>query len=121
MEAVALMNQEKVVEPSVVMAELLNVCKKEFVRRLNEVVNNTLQGNNTPEYWRKCYLIPIFQGKGDVRSCGNYKSIQLLQHGMKVIERICEKRLRKIVELNETQLDFMPGKGSTDANSIMRQ
>ena len=40
---------------------------------------------------------------------------------MKVIERICEKRLRKIVELNQTQLDFKPDRGTTDANSIMKQ
>ena len=111
------MNQEKAAEPR----ELLNVCKKESVRILAEVANNMLEGNNTPEYWRKIDLIPLFQGKGDVRSCGNYKSIQLLQHGMKVIERICEKRLRKIVKLNEMQMDFMPGRGTTDAIIIMRQ
>ena len=74
-----------------------------------------------PESWRKSDLIPIFKGKGDVRSCGNYRSIKLLEHGMKVIETIFERRLRKVVKLDEMQMGFMPGRGTTDAIFIMRQ
>ena len=72
------------------------------MRRLAEVANNILEGNNMPECWRKNDLIPIFKEKGDVRSYGNYKIIKLLEHaGMKVIERIFEKRLQKVVELDK--------------------
>ena len=74
-----------------------------------------------PESQRKNDLIPIFKGKGDVRSCGNYKSIKLLEQGMKVIERIFERRLRKVVKLDEMQMGFMPRRGTTDAIFIMRQ
>ena len=74
-----------------------------------------------PESWRKSDLIPMFKGKGDVRSCGNYRSIKLLEYGMKVIERIFERRLRKVVKLDEMQMGFMPGRGTMDAIFIMRQ
>ena len=57
--------------------ELLNFCKKESVRRLAKVANNMLEGNKMPECWRKSDLIPIFKGKGDVRSCGSYRSFKL--------------------------------------------
>ena len=40
---------------------------------------------------------------------------------MKVIERIFERRLRKVVKLDEMQMGFMPGRGTTDATFIMRQ
>ena len=40
---------------------------------------------------------------------------------MKVIERIFERRLRKVVKLDEMQMGFMPGRGTTDAIFIMRQ
>ena len=73
-----------------------------------------------PESWRKSDLIPIFKGKGDVRSCG-YRSIQLLEHGMKVIERIFERRLRKVVKLDEMHMGFMPDRGAMDAIFIMGQ
>ena len=31
------------------------------------------------------------------------------EHGMKIIERTFEKRLRNVVELDEMQMRFMPG------------
>ena len=96
MEALVLMNTGKAAGPIGITVKLLNVCKKESVRRLAEVANNMLEGNKMPESWRKSDLIPILKGKGDVRSCGNYKSIKLLEHGMKVIERIFERSLRKL-------------------------
>ena len=40
---------------------------------------------------------------------------------MKVIERIFERRLRNVVKLDEMQMGFMPGRGTTDAIFIMRQ
>ena len=39
---------------------------------------------------------------------------------MKEIERIFERRLRKVVELDEMQMGFMPGRRTTDAIFIMR-
>ena len=50
-----------------------------------------LDGKKMPESWKKSNLLPIYHGKEDARSCGNYRSIKLLEHGMKVIERIFEK------------------------------
>ena len=39
---------------------------------------------------------------------------------MKVIERIFERRLRKVVKLDEMQMGFMPGRGTTKVIFIMR-
>ena len=63
-EALVLMNTGKTDGPSGVTVELLNVCKKESVRKLAKVANNMLEGNKMPECWRKSDLIPIFKGKG---------------------------------------------------------
>ena len=38
-----------------------------------------------------------------------------------MIERIFERRLGKVVELDEMQMGFIPGRGTTDAVFIMRQ
>ena len=46
-------------------------------------------------------LIPVYQGKGDVKSCGSYRSTKLLVDGIKVIQRIFEKRLRKVVLIDQ--------------------
>ena len=34
---------------------------------------------------------------------------------MKVIERVFERRMREIVEIDKRQFGFMPGRGTTDA------
>ena len=79
-----------------------------------------LEGNNTLECRKKSDLIPIFEQKGDVRLFANYRSIKLFEHGMKVIERIIERRW-KVVELDGMQMGFMPGSSFTNAIFIMRQ
>ena len=65
--------------------------------------------------------IPIFKGKGDPLECGSYRAIKLLQHGMKVLERVLEKRIREQVKIDDMQYGFTPGKGTTDAIFIVRQ
>ena len=54
-------------------------------------------------------------------ACGSYRGIKLLEHVMKVLERVIESRVRKMVQINDMQFGFMAGKGMTDAIFIVRQ
>ena len=47
--------------------------------------------------------------------CGSYRAIKLLEHAMKVIERVFERRIRELVKIDAMHFRFMPGKGTTDA------
>ena len=85
MKALNLINARKVAGPSGVTSELLKVCKKECMKRLAMVANDMLKGNKMPKSWIRSDLILIYKVKDDVR-CGNYRSIKLLEHGMKVVE-----------------------------------
>ena len=40
---------------------------------------------------------------------------------MKILEKALESRIRQIVELDEMQFGFTPGRGTTDAIFIVRQ
>ena len=66
-------------------------------------------------------VIPIFKGKGDVMNCGAYRGVKLLEHGMKIVERVLKKKIRLLVSLDEMQFGFMPGKGTTDVLFILRR
>ena len=46
--------------------------------------------------------------------------MKLLEHGMKVVERVLEKRLCRIMTVNEMQFGFMPERGTIDAIFILR-
>ena len=53
--------------------------------------------------------------------CGNYRTIKFLEHGMKVVERVPEKRLRKMVEVREEQYGFVAGIGTIDMIFILKK
>jgi len=60
-------------------------------------------------------ILPIYKGKGDPVDCGSYRGIKLLEHAMKVVERIFEHRIWQQIEIDAMQFGFMKGKGTTDA------
>jgi len=53
--------------------------------------------------------------------CGSYRGIKLLEHAMKVVERIFEDRIRQQIDIDDMQFGFMKGKGTTDTIFILRQ
>jgi len=71
-----------------------------------------------PEDWKSSVVLPIYKGKGDPMDCGSYRGIYLLEHAMKVVERIFEHRVRQQIDM---QFGFMKGKGTTDAIFVARQ
>ena len=54
-------------------------------------------------------------------NCGSNGGVKLLEHGMKIIERVLERRIRAIVDFNEAQFSFMPGKRTIDALFLVRR
>ena len=62
-----------------------------------------------------------FQGMGDIRNCSCYRAVKLLKHGMKVVERVLEKRLCRIVSVDEMQFSFMPERGTINAVFMLRR
>ena len=72
----------------------------------------------TDEY-KTSVIVPIFKGKMDVMSCGLYRGVKLLEHAMKIVQRVLERRIRTLVNSNKMQFGFMPVKGTVDAIFIV--
>ena len=66
-------------------------------------------------------VVAIFKGKRDAMSCGAYRRVKLLEHAMKIVEKVLERRLRNMVKVYEKQFGFMPGRGMIDAVFILRR
>ena len=78
-----------------------------------------------PEDWKSSVVLPIYKGKGDPMECGSYRGIKLLEHAMKVVEKIFEHRIRQQIEIDDMQFGFMksreppmPFYGKTDAGEF---
>jgi len=65
-----------------------------------------------PEDWKSSVVLPIYKGKGDPMEFGSYRGIKLLEHAMKVVERIFEHRIWQQIEIDDMQFGFMNGKGN---------
>jgi hypothetical protein len=87
---------------------------------ITKIANRVLDGEGIPDEWSCSVLVPLYKGKGDVRDCGAYRGVKLLEHAMKVVERVFLMRLRKMIEIDEMQCGFMPGKGTVDALFMAR-
>src|SRR5678816_1966505 len=72
--------------------------------------------------WGRIIVLPIYKGKGDTGDCGNYRGIALLDHIAKVYERILERRLRGVIEiqLGEEQYGYGKGRSTSDLLFALR-
>jgi len=82
---------------------------------LLDLCNGIVKEGCIPEYWKSSVILPMYKGKGDPMECGSYTGIKLLEHAMKVVERIFEYRIWQQIEVDDMQFGFMKGKGTTDA------
>ena len=101
--------------------EIIIASDKIGVKVMMELFQHVLDGRGMPDEWKTTVIVPIFKGKGDVMSCGSYREVKLLEHVMKIVERILERQIRTLVNLNKMQFGFMPGKGTVDAMFIVRR
>ena len=74
-----------------------------------------MDGRGIPDEWALSVVVPIFKRNGDAMRCLAYKGVKLLEHAMKIVEKVLERRMRHMVKVDEMQFGFMPGKGTIDA------
>ena len=80
-----------------------------------ELDRRVLDGKGIPDKWQTSGLVPIFKEKGNVRNCSTYRAVKLLEHAMKIIGKVLEKRIPELVNIDSMQFGFMPERGTTNA------
>ena len=120
-QAIQDLKVRKAAGPSGVTGEMIKAAGELVVDWLTSICNRIVKEEAIPESWQMSELVPIYKGKGDVLECSSSRGIKLLQHGMKVAERVLERRLRQAVEIDKMQFGFRPGTGTTHAIFIARQ
>jgi hypothetical protein len=121
LKALRQMKKGKAAGPTGVVSEMLMADEGLSVEWMTALCNLIVAEGKIPDDWRRSVLIPVFKGKGDPMDCGSYRAIKLLEHAMKVIERVFERRIRSKVKVDDMQFGFTPGKGTTDGIFVVRQ
>ena len=91
------------------------------VDMMHEILKRVWEEEHMPEGWKKSEIVHIYKRKGDPLESRNFRGITLLEHVMKMFEKILERRLRKLIRVNNMQFGFCSGKGTTDAVFIIQQ
>ena len=121
MKAMNRMKLGKAAGPSEINMDMIKASGEFGVGVLKKLCQRVLDGKSMPEEWKTSVVVPIFQGKGDMMDCGVCRGVKLLEHAMKIVERVQEKRIGELVKVDDMQFGFMPGKGTTDALFILRR
>ena len=120
-KALGKMKAGKAAGPSEVSVEMIAASGEIGIDVMVELCQSVLDGRGMPDEWALSVVVPIFKGKGDAMNCGAYRGVKLLEHAMKIVEKVLEKRMRRMVKVDEMQFGFMPGKGTIDAVFILRR
>ena len=120
-KAVRKMRLGKAAGPTGVMADHLKAGQEVVIEQLTDICNQVMVEGKIPDDWPKSTMTTLYKGKGDPLSCGAYRGIKLLELGLKVFDRIMDRRIRNGVVIDESQFGFMPGRGTVDAIFIIRQ
>ena len=122
-QAIQDLKVRKAAGPSGVTAEMIKAAGEQAVDWLTSICNRIVKEEAISETRELAMseLVAIYKGKGDVLECSSSQGIKLLEHGMKVAERVLERRLRQAVGIDRMQFGFRPGTGTTHAIFIARQ
>ena len=121
-KAIREMKVGKAAGPSEVSVEMIAASSDIGIGVTVELCQGVLDGRGMPDEWALSVVVPIFKGKGDAMNCMVYRGVKLLEHAMKIVEKVLERRLRRMVKVDtEIQFGFMPGKGTIDAVFILRR
>ena len=66
-------------------------------------------------------LVPVFKGKGNVRNCNTCRGVKVLEHALKNVERVLERRIRELVNIDLMHFGFVPGRGTTNTLFVVRR
>ena len=110
-EVIKAMNKMKLGKaagPSEVNMDMIMACGKFGVGVRKKLCQRVLDGKGMPEEWKTSVVVPICKEKGDVIDCGAYRGVKLLEHAMRIVERVLEKRIRELVKVDDMQFGFIP-------------
>jgi hypothetical protein len=101
--------------------ELIKAAGEAAITALTALCQQILISNLWPQEWRRSLFLPLPK-KGELRLCSNYRTIALIPHASKILQRIFQGRLATYTEreISEEKAGFRKGTGTRDQITNMR-
>ena len=110
----------KAAGPSEITTEMFKHAGNQGLCLLVDLLQKVMQMEESPTQWSHSITIPLYKGKGDALDCSKYRGLRLLEHGMKIYEKVLVNRLLPLIKIKNNQFGFTAGKSTTDAIFILR-
>ena len=119
--AIRSMKNGKAPGPTGVNSEMFKLAGIPAAKELRNVFQQIMNTNSCPSQWMSSLTIALYKGKGDPLNCNQHRGLRLLDHGMKIFEKVLNNKLRKLISIDDSQFAYMPGKSCSDALFIVRR
>ena len=90
-KALGKMKAGKAAGHSEVSVEMIAASEEIGIDVIVELCQSALDGRGMLDEWVLSVVVPIFKGKGDTMNCGAYRGVKLLEHAMKIVEKVLER------------------------------
>ena len=102
-------------------AEMMKGSGDAGISLITELFNSLIQQKTIPKDWEMSFIMNFYKGKGDATERGNYRGLRLLEHCMKLFQRVLEQHIRAAINIEDMRFGFMPGKGIMEPIFIVHQ
>ena len=107
--------------PSGIIAEMLKAAGEEGVELARQLTEAVFSCGVILSDWGESFILNLYKCKSEAFDHGNYHGLKLTDQVMELLERILDFYIRGMVNIDEMQFGFVPGRGTIDAIFIVRQ
>ena len=120
-KAISHMKAGKAPGPSGIVVMMIRAAGDMGASMICDLAAAIIHDGKVPSNWEQSFIVCLYKGKGDALERCNYRGLKLTEQVMKVLERIVDSLIRQVVSIDDSQFGFVPGRGTTDAISVVRQ
>ena len=118
-KAISKMKSGKAAGPSGIVVEMIKAAGDTGATMVRDLATVIIRDGKVPTDREQSFIVCLYKGKGDALDRGNYQGLKLTEQAMKILERIVDGLIRQVVSIDASQFGFVPGRGTTDAISVI--
>ena len=87
---------------------------------MTNLCQSVLNGKGMLDKWQTSGFVPTIKRKGNVKNRNAYRGVKLLEHAIKIVDRMLKRRIKKLVNVNAMPFGFMLGRETTIVLFVLR-
>ena len=115
------MKSGKAAGPSGVAVEIIRAAGDTGATMIHDLAMAIIRDCKVPAEWEQRFSVCLYKGRGDALDRGNNRGLKLTDQAMKIIEKIANILIRRVVSIDESQFGLVPGRCTTDAIFVVSQ